>query len=537
MGILGQISGQISGRWSRARAQTSAKYGDFVTDHLYHRSAIDQTLIEDLLELIEKRLHALTAQSNWSLTLYILYSQSDSATFGRWEARRELKKGLIAQYRNELKAASGTGQNIGRQGLETFGYSLWLPSVESGIQCRLKDYDDAGGYVDLDLYLAEDNSSLTAGGQLSTLVRVSPIMRDQEVVSGALELEGNIAISPHLEVSQRGARGESNRVYLSRSDESVVLGPHVGCDLYAPSLDRVAVFTPGDEELKIDKALRSLNHVNPNEWQGADFRLRYSTSTETSAGVSFGQVLEEREATKNIRLQVMARILPRVKGDGPNGYGSDWGELSSQVAREVKVSIRLDARSSFGIDSDGRLFVWLNNQRRLMEIGDRGSVFSVNERKYRWEPDETGIFYGSLYFEDSEPQLTETRIADIPVDKEATWIIARGSHSEFLPLLPHYTEDGLISRRGSVVVHSNGRGTIEIRVANNVSNQLFFWENGKWRATQQSTLQQKSIGVFVGQEFVFGSSRYRLTRQGKPYLREKHWSGAFDVIRKTSDRS
>ena len=535
MGILGQISGQISGKWSRARAQTGARYGDFVTDHLYHRGAIDQTLIEDLLELIEKRLRSLSAQSNWSLTLYILYPQSDAATFGRWEARRELKKGLIAQYRNELKASPGTGQNIGRQGLDTFGYSLWLPSVESGIQCRLKDYDDAGGYVDLDLYLAEDNSSLTANGRLSTLVRVSPIVRDQEVVAGALEFDGNIAISPHLEVSQRGARGESNLIYLTQPDAGIVLGPHVGCDLYAPSLDRVAVFTPGDEELKIDKPLRSLNRGNANEWQGADFRLKYSTATETGAGASFGQVLEEREATKNVRLQVMARILPRAKDDGPNGYGSDWGELSSQVSRAVKVSIRLDARSSFGIDSEDRLFVWLNNQRRLMEIGDRSSVFTVNERKYRWEPDETGVFHGSLYFEDSEPQLTETRIADIPVDKEATWIIARGSHAEFLPLLVHYTEDALISRRGSILIHSSGRGTIDISVAKNVSNQLFFWENGNWRPARQSTLQQKSIGVFVGQEFVFGSSRYRLTRQGKSYRKEKHWSGAFDVIRKNQD--
>jgi hypothetical protein len=535
MGILGQIRGQISGKLSRARAQSGVKDSDFITDCLYHRGTIDQALIEDLLELIEKRIHSLTSQSNWSLTLYILHSQLDSSTFGRWEARRELKKGLIDQYRNEVKASPGASQNIGRQGLETFGYSLWLPSVESGIQCRLKDYDDSGGYVDLDLYLAEDNSSLTANGRLSTLVRVFPIVRDQDVVSGVLEFDGNIAISPHLEVSQRGARGESNLIYLTRPDASVVLGPHVGCDLYAPSLDRVAVFTAGDEELKIDKALRSLNRVYANEWQGTDFRLRYSTSTEVGAGLSFGKVLEEREATKNIRLQVMGRILPRPRDQGPNGYGSDWCELSSQVSREVKVSIRLDARSSVGIDSEDRLFIWLNKQRRLMEIGDGGSVFTVNEKKFRWEPDETATFYGSLYFEDSDAQLAETRIANLSVDKDATWIIARGSHSEFLPLLAHYTEDGLISRRGSIMVHSSGRGTIEIGVANKMNGQLFFWENGNWRSTQQSTLHEKNIGVFVGQDFVFGSSRYRLTRQGKSYRKEKHCSGAFDVIRKNQD--
>src|ERR1044072_2224165 len=111
-------------------------------------------------------------------------------------------------------------------------------------------------------------------------------------------------------------------------------------------------------------------------------------------------------------------------------------------------------------------------------------------------------------------------------------MIARGSHHEFLPLLAHYTEDALISRRGSIIVHSSGRGTIDFSVTNKMSGQLFFRESGNWRATHQGTLDQKNIGVFVGQEFVFGSSRYRLTRQGKTYRKEKHWSGAFDLIRK-----
>jgi hypothetical protein len=521
----------LSGKWARGRTQTGEKYSDFVTDSIYHRGVVDKGLIEDLLELIEKGLRSLTAQSNWSVTLYLLYSQIDSSAFGRWETRRELKKGLVEQYRDEVKASRAVGQNIGRQGLEAFGYSLWLPSVESSIQCRLKDYDETAGFVDVDLYLAEDNSSLTAHGRLSTLVRVLPIIRDEEVVSGGVEFDGNIALSPHLDVSQRGVRGESNVIYLTHTDASVVLGPHVGCDLYAPSLDRVAVFTAGNE-LKLDKPLRSLNRVNANEWQGTDFRLKYSTSTAVGTGVNFEQVLDEREATKDVRLQVIARVLPRPRDEGPNGYGSDWCELSSHVSRDVKVSIRLDARSSFGIDSDDRLFIWLNSSRRLMEIGDSGLVFTVNERKFRWEPDETGVFYGSLYFEDSDVQMTETRIASLPMDKESTWIIARGSHHEFLPLLAHYTEDALISRRGSIIVHSSGRGTIDFSVTNKASGQLFFRESGNWRSTQQGTLDQKNIGLFVGQEFVFGSSRYRLTRQGKTYRKEKHWSGAFDLIRK-----
>ena len=527
MGILGQWSG----KWTRARAQRSENYSDFVTDCLYHRGGVDQVLIEDLLELIEKRLHSLAAQSNWSVTIYLLYARVDSAAFGRWEARRELKKGLVEHYRNEVKS-SGPGQNIGRTGLEAIGYSLWMPSVESLIQCRLKDYGDAGGFVDLDLYLAEDNSSLTANGRLSTLMRVLPIIRDQEVVTGRIEFDGNIAISPHLDVSQRGARGDSNVIYLTRPGASIVLGPHVGCDLYAPSLDRVAIFTTGNGELKIDRPLRSLSRVNADEWRASDFRLRYSTATEIKTGVTFGQVLEEREASSNVRLQVMARVLPRPRSEVPTGYGLDWCELSSQVSRPVKVSIRLDGRSSLGIDSEDRLFVWLDTQRRMVDIGENGSVFNVNERKFRWEPDETGAFYGSLYFEDSEVRLTETRVATLPLDKETTWIIARGSHPEFLSLLVHYTEDGLISRRGSVIVHTNGSGTLAISLANKVNSQLFFWENGDWRSTQQNTLDQKSIGVFVGQEFVFGSSRYRLTRQGKTYRKEKHWSGTFDLIRK-----
>ena len=532
MNFLEQWSGKWSGKWSRIRTQSGEKDADFFSDALYHRGTIDGALIADLLELVEKRLHALTARSNWSLTLYILYSQLDGFTFGRWETRRELKKGLVEHYRDEVKASSGTGQNIGRQGLEAFGYSLWLPSVESVIQSRLKDYDEKGGFVDLDLYLAEDNSSLTANGRLYTLVRVLPIVRDQENISGAVEFEGNIAISPHVEMSQRGLRGESNVIYLSQSNASVVLGPHVGCDLYAPSLDRVTVFSAGDEELKINKPLRSLTHVNANEWQGTDFRLRYSTSKDIGTGVSFADLLEEREAARNVRLQVIARVLPRAKGETSLGYGQDWGELSSQVSREVKVSIRLDATSSLGIDSEGRVFVWMNTQRRLIEIDDSGSVFSVNERRFRWVPDETGVFHGSLYFEDTEPLLQETRGESLPLDKEATWIIARGSHPEFLSLLARYTEDGLISRRGSIIVRSNGRGEIEISLANARSGKLFLWEDGAWRSTQQSTLNQSKIGTFVGQEFVFGSSRYRLTRQGKPYRKEKHWSGAFDLIRK-----
>ena len=523
---------QWSGKWSRVRAQSADKDSDFFTDSFYHRGSIDQTLIADLLELIDKQLHSLTSESNWSLTLYLLYSETDSAAFGRWEVRREIKQGLIDHYRDEVKAAPGAGKNIGRHGLDAVGYSLWLPSIESSIQCRLKDYNSFGGSVDLDVYLAEENSSLTANGRLSTLMRVLPIIRDQEIVSGAVDFEGNIAISPHVEVSQRGVRGERNVIYFTHPHSSVVVGPHAGCDLYAPSLDRVAIFTAGDGELQLDKPLRSLNHVNPQEWQGCDFRLRYSTSRVLGAGASFGQLLEEREATRNVRLQVIARVLPRPKGEAPNGYGLDWCELSSQVSRTVRVSIRLDAKLSLGVDSDDRLFIWQSAQRTLIDIDESGAVFTVNDRKFRWEPDETGVFYGSLYFEESELHLIETRIGNVSTEKEASWIIARGSHAEFLPLLEHYTDDALISRRGSIVVHSNGEGTIEIGLAKERRGKLFFLENGSWRSAQQSTVQQSSIGAFVGQEFVFGSSRFRITRQGKPYRREKHWSGNFDLIRK-----
>ncbi|HEY6804200.1 MAG TPA: hypothetical protein VI306_11510 [Pyrinomonadaceae bacterium] len=530
MRFIEQWSGKWSGKWSRIHAQGGDKVSDFFTESVYHRGGIDQQLIEDLLGLIEKRLHSLTVQSNWCLTLYILYSQADSFTFGRWESRRELKKGLVEHYRNVVKATPTAGQNIGRQGLEAFGYSLWSPSLESPIQCRLKDYDEFGGYVDLDLYLAEDNSSLTAKGRLSTLVRALPIIRDQEIVLGGLEFDGNIAISPHIEMSQRGTRGERNLIYLTRPDVPVVLGPHVGCDLYVPSLDRVAIFTAGNDELKIDKPLRSLNRLSENEWQGSDFRLKCLTSEEIGVSTSFGEMLEKREATRSARLQVIARVLPRPKGEGPHGYGLDWCELSSQVSRNVKVSLRLDVHSSIGIDSDDQLFVWLNTQRRFIEIGERGD-FQVNERKFRWEPDETGVFYGSVYFEDSDSLLIETRTEHLSLDKETTWLVSRGPHPEFASLLGRYTEDGLISRRGSIMIHSSLSGTIEISLTNNKSGHLFFRESGNWHATRQSTVDQKSLGTFVGQEFIFGSSRYRLTRQGKPYRKEKHWSGTFDLIR------
>ncbi|MGH9970686.1 MAG: hypothetical protein ACREBG_23250 [Pyrinomonadaceae bacterium] len=515
------------------------KHSDFASYSVYHRSTVDQSLIEDLLELVENLFRSLAPQANWSITLYLLYSQTDSRAFGSWEIRRELKKCLVEHHVNEVQTLSdlGDGRSTDRQALETLGYTLALPSSESPIQCRLKGYDSSAslnpGSVDLDMYVAEDQSFITAKGRLTALVQILPIVRDQEMIYGGIECDGNIAISPHVDVSQRGARGGRRVLYLTQPETSFSLGPHVGCDLYAPSIDKVLVLTAKNNKLTLDQHSRVLNQVNEKECRGSDFHLAYSTSSDLGAGRDLGQVLNEREATENVHLEVVARVLPRRKGDGPNGYGLDWCELSSQVSREVKVSIRLDGKSTLAVDSEDCVFVLLNAQRTIMEVGDAGMIFKVNERKYRWEPDVSGIFYGSLFFEDDDAHSAEARLTSFPPDQEATGIVARGIHSELLSLLVNYTEDELISRRGSIVFHSNGRGRIEVSVVNKVGGgQLFVHTNDSWRSLQQSTVILEGFNVVEREEFVFGSSRYRLTRKGKAYRKVLHWTGTFDLIRK-----
>jgi hypothetical protein len=269
----------------------------------------------------------------------------------------------------------------------------------------------------------------------------------------------------------------------------------------------------------------------PQLIQGNDFSLRYLVDTAFERGGSrqFGSVVRERITQRDFSLAVVARVLPRGKDHGSTGYGADWCGLNSP-GRPIQVSLRFAEHLVIAADEGGAVFLRdeLRNQDKALKDSETIVVEGI---QYRWQADSTGTFCGYLFFDDSGSAVSRKRSTRIPADESLSGVIARnGPVAGKIALLTEYGDDELISRRGGILLESDGKGSFDIAVASTSTlRHLFILDGETWRSCNTNDVE--SVRLKLPGEFAFGSSRFSLTEDGRAYSLRHHWSKSYEVLR------
>jgi len=501
---------------------------------IYHRGDLDDRLVDEVLRSLEVAFSQLNDDTNWALAFYLIYAPTDRNYFNTWSTRHELKKAVATLFWKEAaKVIHGT-PDPEESLLREYGFSLRLYDPESPFRCRIeKSRADLSGQdwfsVEADLFLCEDAYDLTARGRFAALARALPIIQDEEPVSGKLICDGNIEVSPHLDSSQRGARGRRKQIYVTKRSVPLLVGPHPGCDLLASSMKSSYWMNL----VEIRKA-RTLDTRPESEGRivaaGDDFNIRYLDAERNKEGVTqkFVTVLREVLERRDLSLEVIGRVLPRGSGDRLSGYGTDWCHLSS-AERPLKVSLRLSHNAILAADSKDVVFVRDEVKRVDRDLQDSDSVV-VEDVRYTWQRDSTGFFYGSLFFEKVGEAADPKRRTCIPIDEPVSGVIAR---SAVVPhktsLLAEYHDDEFISQRGSINIESDGEHSVAIGPTLTSNLGIYVLEKSKWRCFDR-TADRQLIQLRVPCEFAFGSSRFALTYDRNAYSLEPHWSNFYTTI-------
>lgn len=524
MGLLTLIQRlRRAGPRGEAEPRPAGELSQLAWESIYHRGVIDEALADEMLRRLEGVFSRLSSDRNWFVALYLLCSPYDRSSFNSWEVRTEIKRMMASLFWKEAGGQWGGGLSraeLAERALREWGCTLELPDETAPFRCRLQKPAVANGAADwfsadAEVYLSEGHTDVTTRGKLALLTRALPVAGDAEPLRGVLLCESGVAVAPHLDLSQRGARGRTNHVYLTETNTELLIGPHPGCDLLSETL-------PSAHWIKCDPAAGDISG-------GSDLHLRYSDSGTAGLGrhSRFGDVLRERAQQTDFSVRVVGRVLPRADDDFARGYGEDWCELSSPDLR-VRVSLRLAGNALIAADETGVVFLWNESDRTRRDVTD-GQLIEAGGKRYRWQADAAGAFYGSLLFEDQDARLRSQRI---PADVAWGGVITRGGSlvDGKVPLLAEHCDDELISRRGSVIVESDGEGSFSLGVvASATQRNLFVLRGSGWGCIRLADASE-TMTLRPPCEFVYGSTRFSLARNGRAYTLRLHWSGLYDVL-------
>lgn len=507
----------------------------FVRRVIYHRGAIDATLVEDVLQLLESAFSRLGSHTVWALGLYLLHAPADRQIFNLWEAKRDLTTQLDAKFWADAWATFGatSKSDLRRAALQTWGYSLGLSESEDALRCRLKG---AGGNRPHDLYYADAGlhfseavgDGLTAPGRLTALARALPVVSNHASLYGAIALTGNVTIAPHLELSQRHARGRQRQVYLPSPSMRLLVGPYPGCDLVAPSL-------PAPRWVDFVAGRGAVAGPGPDRG-GADYDVEYVAPDDRTlpAGINFENLLRSRAQTRDYFLEVLGRVVPRAADAQPRAPGAGWAELNHRLECPVRNLLRLTASSAIVVDEGENLLIWSGRQEKLERVQQPGQLIEVDGQRYRWEPEHGGPFYGSLLFEEGAAgEGGGGRRASLPAEQPLSGVIARGpSFALGLPaILPDYQDDEMLSHRGSLLIDSDGNGHFKIAVAETTAQRELYVRSGERGWVRVPPVGDPApLTLSSPFELAFGSSRYLVASDGEAYRLRNHWSGAYQVL-------
>jgi len=483
--------------------------------------------MEDLLCRVEDALECLDARQNWVMYLYVLYAAEEEPLFGRWETRDSLKAGLIRYFEHEAA-------NLRGETLEHWAYSLTsAPHPGLALRCRLAAVSPGPvGTVDIEVYLLSAPLGTAALGRFALVMRILPVIPDDEEVLGVISCSGTASVAPHIDGSQRGARGRQCHVFLTSHFRSLLVGPYPGCDLLIPTAARITWVRFDAGDWRLQRAGEPSQPWPEARWSGPDFEL---TAESQSLGL-LGDVLHRKLLAREYSFEVVGRVLPRPAGEAPVGYGADWCDLRSRWHRPVKVSVRLQGGDVLAADDRDEAVLWLATDRQGRALAPSGLSRASDGRLYRWEPDPQGFFYGTLFFEpESGRSPDSSHVTTIPGDQTTTTLLgrgsglARGSHA----LLPDYRDDELTSSRGCMRLYSDSTGRFRVEVTEAAPHRRLFLLDpfGRWLFLPDGTPHGAPIALPEPREFVFGASRYRIVPAGPAFRTVAHWSGSFSVLK------
>ena len=520
----------------------SYEIAQFSYNPLNHRGALDSLLAEDVLRRLESALSQIWEGADWIVALYLLYSPEDRHLFNSWDIPPNFKMLVAEHFQESARREMGNdvdSDELKNYTLEHWGYYLEWRDDDETFCCWLKDSSDPHGFffADIGIYFFEAAPGISSKGRFTTVVRSLPIITNGEPLRAALSFDGQGWVAPHIELSQRRASGGQKRIYFTRMLSNIIIGPFVGCDLVVPSLQS-AVRIACPESLQ-NKDSEWFDRLKNKYGLGADFNMELFGQ---DSKVTFGQLLDRQAEARHFSLKVVARVLPRAHGSKPSEYGSDWCNLSAQLPYRVLVSVRLNEEGdAIAADEHDKVFIWRNGDKTPQEVGPGEQFFKIGNQDYLWEPDESGTFYGSLTFKESDegmPYKARKRRAFIPADKPFPGVIARGGAYVFgmESLLSEYVDDDLISARGSINLYSDGKGHFKVTVAETSAlRTMFILEaSNQWRSYSPDTDSKKEVEISNYPEFIFGSSRYQVAKNGRAYKLPEHWSGKYRFLTQSS---
>jgi hypothetical protein len=496
--------------------------------NFYHQCTVDKSLADAVFS-------QLSDDSNWAVALYLLFAPEDRNIFNSWDVRRNLKE-LVARLFQEqaggVDDAAADTTAVEWRALREWGFSLRLDDEDKPFHCRLQKSSGAENWfgVDADIFISEGPPALTAAGQLVALTRALPVVPDEARVRGLLTCEGDISVAPHLDLSQRQARGRGGYVYITEAEQVFLIGPHAGCDLLAPLLPVASRLTCDARTGRVTCDAREVLS-DAGRARGAGFSVSFLSADPSGAPTPdrFRDMLEGRARKRDYSLRVVARVLPRERGGGPYAYGADWCEIGTP-RRPIRVSLRVAGGMLLAVDDAGTVLLWDESHGAGRGLKD-GETVVVEGRSYTWREDGPGPFYGSLLIDRADAVARQKLTAPIPADQPFCGVIARGGAAGVgrPPLLTGYDEDTLISHRGSILLKSDGKGGFELSVPEPSSGRpIFTLEGGAWR--QHGDGEARAVALKAPGEFAFGSSCFSLTEDGRAYRLHPHWSGLFQVL-------